>query len=472
MRMRPTTVLAVTIASFLTASTVFARDLNRPVPVKPEFSRPGDVHIWDSTLTSNTSFAALPDSVMYGGSLASGDLDGDGQAEIVVGAGPGAEPYVNIFKQDGTKIGAFLVDVNTNLTGVRVAVGDLNGDGKGEIIISFGPGAKPTVKTYTATGELLNHADVYDAKFAGGVHLVVADVDRDGKADIVVSPGPGGGPHIRVFDGNLVSKNLDFFAFDNLMRDGTSIAAIRTADGVRIVAAPESWSYPLVRQFVIFPQPSLVKAFFAFDPFGKNGLTLSSVDLDHDGIDEIAAARNGEEWPEVSIYDLFGTKITSALVLDNAYRGGIAMAPLASDRSRLMTMPAAAVIVGPTTTEQFIFVNLAEQRLYAYEHGRLARTFLVSTGIRKYPTPVMTTKVLAKIPIKRYAHSYGPGNPDNYDLPNVKYNLQIYGPYFIHYAYWHNNFGHPMSHGCVNTGLKDAAWIYDWTKIGTPVETR
>lgn len=464
--------IVTAVASFLAATPAFAHDLNRPVPVKPEFSRPGEVQVWDGLFTTSTRFTALPASVKYGGSLASGDLDGDGIAEIIVGAGPETEPYVNVFKSDGTKVNAFLVDAMTNKTGVRVAVGDLNGDGKGEIVVSFGPGVKPTIKTYTASGELLKQIDAYDPRFSGGVHVAVADVDRDGKDDIIVSPGPSGGPHIRVFDGNLINKNLDFFAYDPSMRDGTSIAAIHTKDGVRVVTAPESWTMPLIRQYSVIPQPSLIKEFFAFDPFGKNGITLSSIDVDHDGTDEIATARNGGEWPDVSIYDIYGTKIIAALVLDNAYRGGIAMASLASDRSRLMTLPAAPVVVGPTSTEKFIFVNLKEQRLYAYERGRIARTFLVSTGIRKYPTPVMMTTVLTKVPVKRYAHSYGPGNPDNYDLPNVKYNLQIKGPYFIHYAYWHNNFGHVMSHGCVNTGLKDAAWIYDWANIGTPVETR
>jgi lipoprotein-anchoring transpeptidase ErfK/SrfK len=64
---------------------------------------------------------------------------------------------------------------------------------------------------------------------------------------------------------------------------------------------------------------------------------------------------------------------------------------------------------------------------------------------------------------------YGPNNPMNYDLPNVPWVASFKGPYTIHGAYWHHNFGHPMSHGCVNMKVSEAKIIYDWAEIGTPV---
>jgi lipoprotein-anchoring transpeptidase ErfK/SrfK len=59
----------------------------------------------------------------------------------------------------------------------------------------------------------------------------------------------------------------------------------------------------------------------------------------------------------------------------------------------------------------------------------------------------------------------GPG----YNLPNVPYVMYFYGANAIHGTYWHNNFGHPMSHGCINLRTGDAAWLYSWASIGTPV---
>ena len=65
--------------------------------------------------------------------------------------------------------------------------------------------------------------------------------------------------------------------------------------------------------------------------------------------------------------------------------------------------------------------------------------------------------------------NYGLNNPDNYDLPNVPNIMPFYGSYTIHGAYWHNNFGRRMSHGCVNLSVKDSKWMYDWSDVGLPV---
>ncbi len=102
---------------------------------------------------------------------------------------------------------------------------------------------------------------------------------------------------------------------------------------------------------------------------------------------------------------------------------------------------------------------------------RCAKTFFVSSGVARHPTPEWKTNIRAKIATKRYTWNYGPGNPDNYDLAGVKWNLQIADHIFIHSAYWHNNFGYRMSHGCINMATADALWVYDWANVGTPVET-
>ncbi len=61
----------------------------------------------------------------------------------------------------------------------------------------------------------------------------------------------------------------------------------------------------------------------------------------------------------------------------------------------------------------------------------------------------------------------GPG----YDLPGVPYTMYFYKGYALHGTYWHNNFGHPMSHGCVNLRTSDAGWLFNWASVGTPVVT-
>jgi lipoprotein-anchoring transpeptidase ErfK/SrfK len=113
--------------------------------------------------------------------------------------------------------------------------------------------------------------------------------------------------------------------------------------------------------------------------------------------------------------------------------------------------------------ERWIDVNLSQQKLYAYEGSTLANSFLVSSGVAAHPTVTGQYRIYVKY---RFDDMRGPG----YFLPNVPYVLYFYEGYGIHGTYWHSNFGHPMSHGCVNLSIPDAAWIYDWASEGTLVD--
>lgn len=107
-------------------------------------------------------------------------------------------------------------------------------------------------------------------------------------------------------------------------------------------------------------------------------------------------------------------------------------------------------------------VDLSDQRMYAYEGDTLVRTFIVSTGTWQTPTLTGRFKVWIKL---RSAPMSGPG----YYLPDVPYIMYYDGDYGIHGTYWHNNFGVPMSHGCVNLSIPDAEWAYNFASVGTVV---
>ena len=89
-------------------------------------------------------------------------------------------------------------------------------------------------------------------------------------------------------------------------------------------------------------------------------------------------------------------------------------------------------------------------------------TALVSTGVASMPTPLGEHRILRKV---RSQVMSGPG----YYLPNVEYVSYFLKGYAIHGTYWHNNFGRPMSHGCVNLTNQDAKWIFEWAPRGTRV---
>jgi len=117
---------------------------------------------------------------------------------------------------------------------------------------------------------------------------------------------------------------------------------------------------------------------------------------------------------------------------------------------------------GEGQDERWIDVNLSEQRVYAYEGDNVVNSFLVSTGVAETPTVTGTYKIWIKVPIQ---DMYGPG----YYLPDVPYVMYFYEDYGLHGTYWHNNFGTPMSRGCVNLTVDDAAWLFDWASVGTVV---
>ena len=111
---------------------------------------------------------------------------------------------------------------------------------------------------------------------------------------------------------------------------------------------------------------------------------------------------------------------------------------------------------------RWIDVDLTNQRVYAYEGETVVNSFLVSTGTWLTPTVTGQYHIYVKYVSNKMS---GPG----YYLPDVPYIMYFYGSYGLHGTYWHNNFGTPMSHGCVNLRTEDAGWLYDWASIGTLV---
>lgn len=112
-----------------------------------------------------------------------------------------------------------------------------------------------------------------------------------------------------------------------------------------------------------------------------------------------------------------------------------------------------------------IVVVLSTQMTYAYEDGVLKRSALVSTGLPGTPTVQGDFKVWNKT---RSQTMTGPG----YSLDNVEWVMYFYQGYGLHGTWWHNNFGQPMSHGCVNMTNEDAKWFYEFGEVGTPVHVR
>ncbi len=125
------------------------------------------------------------------------------------------------------------------------------------------------------------------------------------------------------------------------------------------------------------------------------------------------------------------------------------------------------------TNEKLITVDLGSQKLRAWESGKIVHETKISSGMKLTPTVKGSFRVQRKIPLhdmrgpSPYKDIYPSGKYLTKNVPNTLY---FYQGYAIHGAYWHNNFGRPASHGCVNTPLASAQWLYDWAPVGTRIE--
>lgn len=117
---------------------------------------------------------------------------------------------------------------------------------------------------------------------------------------------------------------------------------------------------------------------------------------------------------------------------------------------------------------KWVEVNLTKQTTTLYSGEQPLHSFVISSGVHPWPTPTGTYKVWFKNPIQRMQGGSREAG-DYYNLPNVRWNTYFNRDIGFHTAYWHNNFGRPMSHGCINMREADAKVVYDFAPIGTMV---
>lgn len=117
-----------------------------------------------------------------------------------------------------------------------------------------------------------------------------------------------------------------------------------------------------------------------------------------------------------------------------------------------------------------IVVSISAQAMWAYESGSLVVTSLVSTGVGAVPetvTPIGYFSIWSKYESQTMEGTISDEYYKVEDVPDVMY-FDFAGN-AIHGAYWHNNFGTPMSHGCINLPLDIASFLFDWAPEGTAV---
>jgi len=281
---------------------------------------------------TSTSFAAFGTGGFHGGvHVALGDIDGDDEDEIIVGAGAGGGPQIRVFEKDGTLRGIQFFAFDTRFRGgVNVATGDVDGDGKDEITAcqaSLGQAwckiyhynnKKTVIAEWNAFG-----ADEYGASVAMG------DMNKDGLADVIVGQGPGGKALIRVFDGAGKKRPIEIIAFDPSARSGVAVAAGdtdgdgRAEIGACLGAGQEAWC----KLYQYNSAQKVLANFRAFPAGFTGGATIAIGDIDNNGITELIVGAGPGGGPQVRVFSATGKASASNFMsLDGKFRGGIFVA--------------------------------------------------------------------------------------------------------------------------------------------------
>ena len=264
----------------------------------------------------------------YGANLASGDIDGDGLDEIIAARGPWHknDTLITVLTGSGRELRRFYAFPEKRY-GANITAGDLNGDGKDEIIAGMGPGQgyRPVIRIFSGNGTLLREFQVEDIIEAPdyyrhlrhGIRVSSGDIDGDGRDEIVASA-----PHLHPYQTycmtiDLVDSALNpveskwFRVFIPGARYGlnTAIGDV-TGDGAsEIVAGPGPYSYSTDDLKVLGKGNETIFEIFPFN--AHYGVTVATADLEGDGVPEILASPGiGEEKPGfvIKVLDIHGLK--------------------------------------------------------------------------------------------------------------------------------------------------------------------
>lgn len=267
-------------------------------------------------------FMAFPSHIRTGMNLALADVDGDGSDEIIATTMAGAGPQVRIFNGSGEAENQFFAYAETFRGGVALTTGDVDGDGVAEIITIPDSDSAPQVRVFDNDGSVVSQFFAYAENIRGTYHLTTGDVNGDGTVDIVVTPGPGLGPQVAMFTGtgDLIGR---FFAYATTFRGGlhASVGDV-SGDGTNeVVCSPESGAGPHVRVFNT--DGGVVSQYWAYSETLRGSFTSFVGDVDEDGTNEVITAPGAGMGPQVRVFEYDGTVADQFFTHHTGFRGGI-----------------------------------------------------------------------------------------------------------------------------------------------------
>lgn len=252
--------------------------------------------------------------------VAVGDVDGEGVDEVITAPGPGGGPQVRVFEVDGTPRSQFFAFSEKSRTGLFVSTGDVDGDGVEDLLVSQDAGGEGWVKAFNPDGKELIALRPFDYT-RRSIRVAAGDLDGDGLADIVSGMGGSGTQRVRVYrsDGEFLSE---FDAYAKAQGVGVFVA-VGDVDGNgtrEIVIAPDRGAAPTVKIFDL--KGNLLKSFLAYGSGFRGGVRIETGDVNRDRVDEIYAIPGPSGGPHVRVFNHLGSPVGGFFGYDETDRSG------------------------------------------------------------------------------------------------------------------------------------------------------
>ena len=279
-----------------------------------------------------------PPPIFLGGVyVALADVDGSGGAEIVTAPDVGGGPHIRVFTREGAELGGFMAYHPAFAGGVRIAGCDVNGDHRDEIVTAPGPGGGPHTRVWTLPGSPSSPLELigwmaYSPLFTGGINVACGDVDGypDGRAEIVTAADAGGGPHVRIWKAVGAGPSLSvvevtgFFAFAPGFAGGVRVA-VADVDGdgrAEIVTAAGPGGGPHVRVWRVAPFGELT-GFFAYGVGFTGGVFVAGADLHPAPGAEIVTGAGAGGGPHVRVFSATAGDVGGFFAFAPGFTGGV-----------------------------------------------------------------------------------------------------------------------------------------------------
>ncbi|MEQ1642928.1 MAG: LamG-like jellyroll fold domain-containing protein [Pyrinomonadaceae bacterium] len=320
----PTNTPTATPTNTPTATPTITPTPSAPTPIILAGADSGQSEICTFNPNGTPRMCLTPFGPSYTGGIrvATGDVNGDGTSDIIAGRATGAS-HLKVY--DG-RTNAILWDFfayGANTFGINVAAGDTDGDGKDDVIVGPGAGGFPVIHIYSgANAGIVRGFAAYPWAFTGGVRVAAGDLDGDGRSDIITGPGPGGSGVVKIFSGFNGAEIDNFTPFSGFTGGLFVGAGHVNTDGVAdvIVGADDGLARAPVRVFN-GADLSLIHSILT-QVGGTTGVRVGAQDINNDGRDDIVTGSGPGTPGVVKVYDAVDASMIAGFVVYNQRPGG------------------------------------------------------------------------------------------------------------------------------------------------------